>query len=225
MFTWLCITKQVGFKTIKLSFLSAVFKFLFSKFTLPSKNISFVPFKSNHFWCFWTYIIVHEMARLNCNGEKSSPFYRQFWVGNVPCICMLLGKVLWASSDHCSTTTDNCLQKEMPKRQAVLHSAMLLETETPHPFLTSPEKLKPGPLNCFPQFDFKQNLPTQVFHCSFGIQLHQRPQWPDRPPHSTAYTIKEAKKRGDFSLTFTGPWVANIFSEYNQQNSTFLKYI
>ena len=62
-------------------------------------------------------------------------FYRPFWVGNVPCRCMLLRDVLCAANDHCSTTTDNLLQKEMPERQAVLQCAMLLEREKPHPFL------------------------------------------------------------------------------------------
>jgi len=68
-----------------------------------------------------------------------------------------LRQVLWAASDHCSTRTDNFLQKEMPERQAVLQSTMLLEMETPHPFLTSPEYLKPGLLNCFPQFGLRQD--------------------------------------------------------------------
>jgi hypothetical protein len=72
------------------------------------------------------------MTELNCNGDKSSPFYRPFWVGNVPYRCILLREVLWVPSDHCYTTTNSFLQKEMPKRQAVSQSSWLLERDMPH---------------------------------------------------------------------------------------------
>ena len=149
------------------------------------------------------------MARFNCKGDKLSPFYRPFGVGNLPTGCMLLREVLWAASDHCSTTTDNSLQKGMPKRQALLHSTVLLEREYAQPFLTSPENC---PLEYFSAVPFPtetadSGLPLQFPNSALPTSALTRPNAPFQSINNNA-----GNKGGDFRLSFTGTRIANLFS-------------